>query len=57
MSESTVACAGCGAQMDVSWNFCEQCGRKLRDVCPQCWKLDHKPGRCATATCGEPQPA
>ena len=42
-------CPHCGKATGADWNFCENCGGKVKDTC-DCWVLN-KPYDCGQSKC------
>jgi hypothetical protein len=49
--KSEIVCPNCGQANCTTSNFCEYCGVKLCDTCPQCWMKEKKPYNCGQEKC------
>lgn len=44
-------CKHCGKEVNKEDNFCGECGGKLNDTCPTCWRNNGKPSTCPGNKC------
>lgn len=44
-------CRHCGKANPSDANFCEYCGKKLAEVCIQCWVKNGQPHSCPREVC------
>lgn len=46
-----IICLNCKKENTKDANFCEYCGTKISEVCPNCWKKEGQPNSCPGQIC------